>query len=372
MLHTLLHLIDDGSRMDGLTRTIDTPVGIDTGTRHLILPLIVAVLVAGVQFRTGLVVCRIGKHLTLTMRTVGFQEVFALGIRHHILHMIITVVSLLNTQMRSCDRLTRRGMHHDITQRLRLGLHDGIDIGDVIETAYRLHGRGGGKLHHIHTHRQGGECQRVFKELIGFLPRIGTGLLGSHTLDELLHLLIAGIIGRRGIKIAIGIQAIHLHRDGREVAQPFELNRLRLLGCHHLMIVRHTILRIGEFLFCIAQHAHPIPTAPLLKGFMDIGDTLCHRLSIHPVITVDREFAALLQITVFLDKGINLFNRRIAFQLSHHQTGGLTVASLGIIIVKRLQVIQLITDYTQQVVVEIMTVSTFLNKGLIDTLLHLS
>ena len=31
MFHTLLHLIDDGSGMDGLTWTVDTSVGIDTG-----------------------------------------------------------------------------------------------------------------------------------------------------------------------------------------------------------------------------------------------------------------------------------------------------------------------------------------------------
>ena len=35
---------------------------------------------------------------------------------------------------------------------------------------------------------------------------------------------------------------------------------------------------------------------------MDIGDTLSDRLAVHPVITVDREFAALLQITVGLDQ----------------------------------------------------------------------
>ena len=176
--------------------------------------MIVAVLVVGVEFWTSLVIIRISKHLTLTMQTVGLQEILTLGIRHDVEHMIIAVVPFLDTQMRLRNGLTRGGMHHHITQGIRLGLHDGIDIGDVVKTAYWLRGRGGGKLHHIHTHRQGGKCQRVFKELIRRLPRIGTRLLGSHTLDEFLDLLITFIIGRRVIKIAVGIQPIHLHREG--------------------------------------------------------------------------------------------------------------------------------------------------------------
>ena len=214
VFHPLLYLIEDGSRMDGLTRPIDAPIGIDTGARHLILSLIVTVLVVGVEFGTRLIIIRIGKHLTLTIQTIGLQEILALGIRHDVEHMIIAVVALPDTQMRVWDGLTRGSMHHDIAQGIGLGLHDGIDIGDVVETAHRGRARGGGKLYHIHTHRQGGKGQRVFKELIRRLPRIGTGLLGSHTLDEFLHLLIAGIIGGRGIEIAIGIQPIHLHREG--------------------------------------------------------------------------------------------------------------------------------------------------------------
>ena len=176
--------------------------------------MIVAVLVVGVEFWTSLVIIRISKHLTLTMQTVGLQEILTLGIRHDVEHMIIAVVPFLDTQMRLRDGLTRGGMHHDIAQGIGLGLHDGIDIGHIIEATHRLRGRGGGKLHHIHTHRQGGKCQRVFKELIRRLPRIGTRLLGSHTLDEFLDLLITFIIGRRVIKIAVGIQPIHLHREG--------------------------------------------------------------------------------------------------------------------------------------------------------------
>ena len=175
--------------------------------------MVITILVGGVEFWTSLVVIRIGKHLTLTMQTVGLQEILALGIRHDVEHMIIAVVPLLDTQMCLRDGLTCGGMHHDIAQGIGLGLHDGIDIGHIIEATHWLRGRGGGKLHHIHTHRQGGKGQRVFKELIRRLPRIGTRLFGCHTLDEFLDLLITFIIGRRVIKIAVGIQPIHLHRE---------------------------------------------------------------------------------------------------------------------------------------------------------------
>ena len=137
------------------------------------------------------------------------------------------------------------------------------------------------------------------------------------------------------------------------------------------MIVRNTELGIGEIFLRITQHTHPFPTAPLVEGRVDIGDTLSDRLTVHPVITVDREFAALLQITVGLDQGIDFLNRRIAFQLGDDETGGLTVARLGIIVVEGLQVVQLITHDTQQVVVEIVTVRTLFDEGLIGILLHL-
>ena len=130
-------------------------------------------------------------------------------------------------------------------------------------------------------------------------------------------------------------------------------------------------LGIGEIFLRIAQHAHPFPTAPLVESRVDIGDTLSDRFAVHPVITVDREFAALLQITVGLDQGIDFLNRRIAFQLGDDETGGLTVARLGIIVVEGLQVVQLITHDTQQVVVEIVTVRTLFDERLIGILLHL-
>ena len=140
------------------------------------------------------------------------------------------------------------------------------------------------------------------------------------------------------------------------MTQAFEFNGLRLLGRHHLFVIRHMILGIGEFLLFVTQGTHPSPTAPLLQSLMDIGDALCHWFSVHPFITVDREFAALFQITVFLDEGIEFLDRGIAFQLSHDETGGLTIAGLFIIVIEGLEVIQLIPHDTQQVVVEITTV----------------
>ena len=55
------------------------------------------------------------------MQTVGLQEIFTLGIRHDVEHMIIGVVPFLDTQMRLRDGLTCGGMHHDIAQGVGLG-----------------------------------------------------------------------------------------------------------------------------------------------------------------------------------------------------------------------------------------------------------
>ena len=132
------------------------------------------------------------------------------------------------------------------------------------------------------------------------------------------------------------------------------------------------ILGIGQFLLCIPQDTHPFPTAPLLKGLMDIGDALCHREGVHPLITGNRQFTTLLQVTVLSNEDIELLNRRIAFQLRHNETGGLSVACLGIIVIERRQIVQLVTHDTQQVVIEIVTVRAFLDEGLISILLHLS
>ena len=137
------------------------------------------------------------------------------------------------------------------------------------------------------------------------------------------------------------------------------------------MVISHMELGIGEIFLRVTQHAHPLPATPLTKGLMDIGDTLRHREGIHPFITGNREFSAFLQVTVSRDEGIEFLNRRILFQLRHDETGSLTVASFCIIVVKGLQVVQLITHDTQQVVVEIVTVRTLFDKGLIGILLHL-
>ena len=131
------------------------------------------------------------------------------------------------------------------------------------------------------------------------------------------------------------------------MAQAFELDGLRLLGKHHLMIIGYIVLRIGELTFRITQDSHPSPTAPLLEGFMDIGDTLCHRQVIHPFIAGDGQFTTFLQFTVFRNQGIQLFYLGIAFQLSCHQTGSHTVTRALVIVVERCQIIQLIAYDTQ-------------------------
>ena len=105
------------------------------------------------------------------------------------------------------------------------------------------------------------------------------------------------------------------------------------------MVISHTELGIGEVFLRITQHTHPFPTAPLVESLVNISDTLSDRFAVHPVITVDREFTALLQITVCLDQSIDFLNRRITFQLGNDETGGLTVTRLRIIIVKGLQIV---------------------------------
>ena len=111
--------------MDGLTGTVDAPVGIDTGTRHIVLTLVIAVLIVGSEFRTGLIIIRIGKHLTLVSGIVGLQEIFTLGISDRVDNLILAIMFLCDAQMSASDGLTGRGMYHHITEGLWLGLHDG-------------------------------------------------------------------------------------------------------------------------------------------------------------------------------------------------------------------------------------------------------
>ena len=123
------------------------------------------------------------------------------------------------------------------------------------------------------------------------------------------------------------------------MAQAFEFDGLRLSGKYHLMIIGHMILMIGELTLRIAQDSHPFPTAPLLEGFMDIGDSLCHRQTIHPFIAGNGQFATFLQVTVFRNQGIQLFYLGIAFQLSCHQTGSSTVTCPLVIVIERRQIV---------------------------------
>ena len=126
--------------MDGLTRAIDASVGIDTGSRHIVLTFVIAVLIVGSEFRTGFIIIRIGIHLTLMSGIVGLQEIFALGVSDGVDNLIFAIMFLCDEQMSASDGLTCGGMYHHIAEGIRLGLHDGIDISHVIELAHRLCG----------------------------------------------------------------------------------------------------------------------------------------------------------------------------------------------------------------------------------------
>ena len=123
------------------------------------------------------------------------------------------------------------------------------------------------------------------------------------------------------------------------MAQALELDGLRLLGKYHLMIIGYMILMIGELTFRIAQDSHPFPTAPLLEGFMDIGDSLCHRQTIHPFIAGNSQLTTFLQVTVFSNQGIQFLNLGVLFQISNHQTGCLTITRSFVIVIERRQIV---------------------------------
>ena len=149
-------------------------------------------------------------------------DILALIVGHSIRFLIFIIGNcLLDVQLRSCDGLTRRGTDHHKTRTFvdRLGLGDGVDIGDKIETAYCLSSGVGLELHHIHAHRKSFECQRVLEELVRFLSLIGTLLLENDIAQEGLDLLITLITAWRIVDIAIGTDAIHLHRERRDVTE---------------------------------------------------------------------------------------------------------------------------------------------------------
>ena len=152
----------------------------------------------------------------------GLIDILALIVGHSIRFLIFIISnSLFDVQLRSSDGLTRRGTDHHKTRTFvdGLGLGNGVDIGDEIQTAYCLSSGVGLELHHIHAYRKSFECQRVLEKLVRFLTLIGTLLLENDIAQEGLDLLISCLAAWRIVDIAIGTDTIHLHRERREVAE---------------------------------------------------------------------------------------------------------------------------------------------------------
>ena len=76
------HIIENGRGMNGLTRTIDGAVGIDTGALLQATVAIVSVAESAGKGRTGLIVGGIGKSLHTVVGILGMIDILTLGIGH--------------------------------------------------------------------------------------------------------------------------------------------------------------------------------------------------------------------------------------------------------------------------------------------------
>ena len=365
VVDTLDNVIEDDRGVNGLSRTVDRTVGIDTGAKIKTVDIVIRVVVVAVERRTGLVALGIGKHLTTVLLSLGVIEIlsFLAGDAVGLLDLLIADV-LTDPEMSPHDGLTRLGIHHhvahDILDRLCLG--DGIDFTHVIEVTAHLRDRIGLDLHHIHAHRQTLQRQLILEELIGLLARIGARLFAYHLTQQGLDLLIAiGIVGRQRV-ITLGIYPVDLHRQRRDITQLLKLHGLRLLGQNQLLVVLEVVLRIGHLLFGILQDADTLPRTPLLERLVNLVELLAHgdlRLILGAVIAQDGQFTALGQILIDLDQRVDLLQGVVLEGICRRDTGSTPVACLRIEFVERVLFIQLVADDVQQVVVEDAGIDTF-------------
>ena len=181
--------------------------------------------------------------------------------------------------MSTCDRLSRRSIHHHITDTLTFwqGLRDGKHIRHIIQMTRGLSVGTTGELQHIDTDGQPPDGQGVFKELIVLTTGILTLNLIDNAIEQRHNLLVALLRIYVGLQVAIGFQAIDGQCQSCNVAQFLQGHLLRLLRSDDAMIKRDLELGIDEFLLCIAQDTHAFPRAPLAESLTDISQFLCLR-----------------------------------------------------------------------------------------------
>ena len=148
---------------------------------------------------------------------------------------------------------------------------------------------------------------------------------------------------------------------------------LRLPRAHHLTVVLHAYLRIGDLCQFVAQIGHPRPTVPLGQYLLDIVVTVVGIfLTIGDrLITKNHQFAHFGQIGILADQFLDFLFLLKAEILGCHHTGRTTVTRLLIIVIEVIVFAQLIAHDVQQVVVEDVCIDAFDNHRTVVIVLHL-
>ena len=106
----------------------------------------------------------------------------------------------------------------------------------------------------------------------------GALFLVYHLAQQRLYLLVATLVIRPMLYIAIGIHLINGHRNLFQVAQLLQCYLLGLLRTNHVMLKLHAKLRIGHFLLLIAKIIQPGPLSPLVQSLVDIVIALSRKI----------------------------------------------------------------------------------------------
>ena len=163
----------------------------------------------------------------------------------------------------------------------------------------------------------------------------GAFFLVYHFAQKRLYLLVATLVIRPMLYIAIGIYLVNGHREILQIAQLLQFHCLSLLRTNYMVPKFHTILWIGHFLLLVAKIIQSGPLSPLIQSLVDIIIAL-GRISIaitYFPIAGDSQFASLGQVLVFLNHLIQFRRIRIAIQIRSYDTSRPAIAYLFIIIV---------------------------------------
>ena len=220
--------------MDGLSRTVDSPVRVYLHVMHHPIIIIIGVIAIDCHCRTSLILRCSHKKRPVTLVDVILAFSLVVGSQRH--SRIIPGEGQLST----FHGVACRSIHYHIVHllvRILLGYH--AQVADIVQHAFHLLGTGRTlKLHQIDAHWQGINRQLVLKQLIGRLTRIG--MLLHHfrpCAEHRLNLLVAFIaVNIHTLQVAcLRIHPVHAHRHLRDATQvlQFHLTGTRR-DIHHL------------------------------------------------------------------------------------------------------------------------------------------